>query len=284
MADYLRYCKFEELNFDDVFFDSLKNSYPNFLTWVANKVKKKEHAYVHYNKEGNLSGFLYLKVEHEKVDDVEPVILAPNIVKIGTFKIDSHGTRQGERFIKKAFDYCVINKADLCYVTLFNEQQALIALFEKYGFKRYGEKKGINENEVVMTKSFTSIVGDIFKDYPMINCQKASKHLLSIYPKYHSSMFPDSILKTEDASILSDVTYTNSIHKTYVSRMKDTLKLSRGDILVVYRTAEDGKAAEYNSVATSICVVEEIKEQAFYKILSSSIQMSVHIVYLIKKI
>ena len=132
---------------------------------------------------------------------------------------------------------------------------------------KHGEKEGtdVEGNEIVMIKRFDMIVGDIFKDYPMVDSRKMNKHILSIYPKYHSVMFPDSILKTENTSILSDVTYTNSIHKTYVCRMEDTLNLSKGDILVVYRTAEKGKSAEYNSVATSICVVESVRSQVDYK-------------------
>ena len=41
--------------------------------------------------------------------------------------------------------------------------------------------------------------------------------------------------------------------------MKGTERLKTGDTLVIYRTAPDGKSAEYSAVATSICVVEEVK-------------------------
>ena len=85
--------------------------------------------------------------------------------------------------------------------------------------------------------------------------------MLSIYPQYHSILFPDSILKTEDKGIISDISYTNSIHKIYVCRMDNVEHLKYGDILVLYRTAEAGKTAEYNAVATSIASVEEVKRQ-----------------------
>ena len=35
-----------------------------------------------------------------------------------------------------------------------------------------------------------------------------------------------------------------------------------GDIIVLYRTAEDGRSAEYSAVATSICVIEEVRKQS----------------------
>ena len=41
--------------------------------------------------------------------------------------------------------------------------------------------------------------------------------------------------------------------------MEGTDRLKTGDTLVIYRTASDGKSAEYSAVATSICVVEEVK-------------------------
>ena len=40
--------------------------------------------------------------------------------------------------------------------------------------------------------------------------------------------------------------------------------LKRGDILVLYRTSDFNKIAEYSSVVTSICVVEEVKNQGAF--------------------
>jgi len=42
---------------------------------------------------------------------------------------------------------------------------------------------------------------------------------LAVKPKYHSRLFPDSILKTEDSTIAKDISYTNSIHKIYIAAM-----------------------------------------------------------------
>lgn len=89
--------------------------------------------------------------------------------------------------------------------------------------------------------------------------------LLGIYPQYHSVMFPDSILNTENRGIITDVSYTNSIHKIYVCTMFNIENLCYGDILVLYRTAESDKSAEYSAVATSVGVVEEVKLQSEFK-------------------
>lgn len=43
--------------------------------------------------------------------------------------------------------------------------------------------------------------------------------------------------------------------------MKQVEMLKYGDIVIIYRTAENGKSAEYSAVATSVCVIEEVKNQ-----------------------
>jgi hypothetical protein len=84
-----------------------------------------------------VQGFLYLKRENGVVDDVNPRIIADDILKIGTMKVNHHGTRLGERFIKKAFDHAVKLNSDIVYVTVFEKHQALVNLFLKYGFKKH---------------------------------------------------------------------------------------------------------------------------------------------------
>ena len=42
--------------------------------------------------------------------------------------------------------------------------------------------------------------------------------------------------------------------------------ISKNDVTIMYRTTEDGKKAEYSSIATSICRVDEIKITKFNNI------------------
>jgi len=258
MGNNLEYERFEDINLQDDFFNSLKEDYCDFEQWFNRKRNNK--AFVHY--EGNkIDGFLFFKLEDDNVTDVEPPIYAKKIVKIGTFKINPHGTRLGERFIKKALDFAISENADLCYLTIFEKHEALIKLLTKYGFMYSGIKKTSDGEELVLVKNLKTVSGNIVYDYPLINTNERRKFLISIYPQYHSAMFPDSILKNEDSNIISDVTYTNSIHKIYVCRMNDIRSLRKGDILVIYRTKSEGRSAEYSSVATSICIVEKVRNQ-----------------------
>lgn len=250
--------KFSEINLEDPFFQSLRDDYPGFDGWF--KKKSDQDAYVQYEK-GKVIGFLYLKMEAYIVEDVIPNICAEKILKVGTFKIDAHGTKMGEQFIKVIMDYAENKNADVCYVTIYEKHETLIKLVKKYGFEPYGDKGDGKYKEKVYLKQMNKITGNIIKDFPLVNTRNAKKFLLSIYPKYHSVMFPDSILTTENKDIITDISYTNSIHKIYICTMEKVECLQYGDIVVLYRTAESGRSAEYSAVATSICVVESVKKQ-----------------------
>ncbi len=261
MSADLEYVYFSQVDLNDPFFASLKGDYEQFVAWFLKK--KDEKAYIHHNDCGMIDGFLYCKLEYGCIEDVTPNITGNKIVKVGTFKIDSHGTRLGERFIKKIFDFALERNADKCYVTIFEKQGPLIKLLCRYGFYTWGKKCSSNGDEIVLIKDMIQSSGDIVRDYPRFSIFGNQKYLLSIYPKYHTIFFPDSKLNSE-TNMLEDISYTNSIHKSYVCRMSNVGLLERGDILVIYRTNDSDNSAEYKSVATSLCVVEEIKSQSSF--------------------
>ena len=250
---------FAQIDLNDPFFQSLKDDYPSFEGWFEGK--KGENAFVQYDDSKKIVGFLFLKIEENIVDDITPNIIAGKILKVGTFKINAHGTKMGEQFIKIIMDYALYENVDVCYVTIFAKHKSLIDLVERFGFHYYGSKGAGEAKESVYLKNMRKSEDDIIIDYPRISFSKARKYILSIYPKYHSIMFPDSILTTENKNIIRDVSYTNSIHKVYVCSMEGVDSLKYGDILLIYRTAEEGRPAEYTAVASSICVVEEVKNQ-----------------------
>ena len=250
--------RFAEIDLNDTFFDSLKEDYPGFETWFQKKSKDNSKAYVQYTN-NNLQAFLYLKNESgEELSDVIPVRPACNRMKVGTFKIDAHNTKLGERFVKKIMDAALYMKADEIYVTIFPKHEGLIRILQRYGFNEEG-KKG---EELVLVKNMKALTGDIIKDYPLLTTTGKRKFLLSIYPKFHTKMFPDSILQNEESQkyeLIKDISYTNSIHKIYLCFMSDTAQLQRGDLIAIYRTKDDKGSARYRSVITSVCQIEEVK-------------------------
>jgi len=109
-------------------------------------------------------------------------------------------------------------------------------------------------------RSLTELSGDSIGDYPFIHTAGHRAWLLAIYPQYHTRLLPDSILNNEEREIVQDVSYSNTIHKVYISGLALS-RMSRGDIVIFYRTSDHQAPAYYRSVVTSICVVEEVRRR-----------------------
>ena len=251
--------KFSSINLNDTFFDSLKSDYSEFSNWFAKKSELGEEVFVQYGEQGDLLGFLFLKDESQEIDNkITPLMETKKRLKVGTFKIVPHNTRLGEKFIKKIMDYAVYGGYEEVYVTIYPKHECLINLLTKYGFKHYGEKL----KELVLIKNFSTCIGDMLSDYPLIQPKHKRKFMLSIYPKFHTQLFSDSILKNEVRNaedLVKDVSFSNSIHKVYICFMPKTANLKKGDILTIYRTNDGMGSARFRSVVTSVCQVEEVK-------------------------
>ncbi|MBY3619775.1 N-acetyltransferase [Acinetobacter sp. CUI P1] len=256
---------FNQINIEDPFFDTLKEDYPGFELWF--KRKGDEEAQVFYNQSDNLEAFLYMKTEEGPVNDVQPALEDGLWLKVGTMKVNPHGTRLGERFIKKIFDYAIVKDINKIYVTVFKKHEKLVEIFVKYGFIETGIKVSAAGEESVFTKDLKNKTNNILHDYPLVRSRGRSKHLLAIKPNYHTKLFPDSILNNESFDIIKDVSHTNSIHKVYISSMSGLASVTKGDLMVIYRTKAEQGPAWYTSVATSICVVEEMKSPREFKSL-----------------
>lgn len=207
--------------------------------------------------------FLYLKEEREEVTDVYPHLPAKHRLKVGTFKIDSRGTRRGERLMKKLLDIAIAQNVEEIYVTIFPELRLLplIRSFEKFGFVQCAVKRHASgKEEDVYLRDMRHTVGDTLKDYPFTDIRGNRFFQLSIMPEYHTRLFPDSILKNERKyDIIQDNSETNSIYKTYICWMQETRQLRPDDKLVIYRTNDKKGPANYRSVSTSVCTVLEVK-------------------------
>ena len=243
------------------FFDSFRDSYPRFYTWFAGK--SNEEAYICYNENDNILGFLYLKTEEktENYSDIIPPFQPKRRLKVGTYKVESTGFRLGERFIKIIFDNAIERKVDEIYVTLFvdrGELTALADLFMRWGFFKYGTKTTNGKQELVLVKrmGYYDPALSIKENYPNLNLKK-QKMILPIFPKYHTTLLPDSQLKTEnEIDFLGKLPHRYALQKVYISWAPEK-NVSQGDLLVFYRTGES-YPKKYSSVITTIGVVDEI--------------------------
>lgn len=248
---------FGNINVDDEFFDSFREDYPGFNQWF----NKKSDETVYISRLDNaISAFLYLKLEDEaeNYSDISPVFLRKRRLKIGTFKVTLNGFKLGERFLKIVFDNAIRYHVDEIYVTIFDrtiEQKRLISLLEDFGFGHHGHK----EEELVYVRSMANIknLDNPKFMYPYIPIAGNNIFFVSIYPQYHTELFPDSILNTESPDDFVEHTpFRNAISKVYISRAYER-DLKSGDVLLFYRTG-DRYPKIYSGVVTTIGIVENI--------------------------
>lgn len=252
---------FGEVNLNDSFFDSFRSDYKEFDSWFNKKCD--EIAYICVSEDAVL-GFLYVKVEgeYESYADINPVFSRKKRLKIGTFKVESTGFRLGERFIKIIIDNAVENNVEEIYVTLFDnrdELQALKYLLYRWGFRNHGYKNTENGKELVLVKDMLNYDKneDVKYNYPLTS-NDCNKYILPIFPKYHTTLLPDSILNTESSlDIIGNIPHRYALQKVYIS-WADTTGVKKGDILLFYRNGPFGTQKRYSSVLSTLGIVDEI--------------------------
>jgi len=157
--------------------------------------------------------------------------------------------------LKIVFDNALKQKVDEIYVTIFDtrpEQIRLIGLLESFGFKYHGVKSSSAGEEKVYIRDFKP---KFDKENPRFTYPYFSKKtniwFVSIFPEYHTELFPDSILKTESPiDFVENEPHRNAISKVYVSHSKER-NIKKGDTIVFYRTG-----GLHKGVVTTIGIAE----------------------------
>lgn len=255
---------FAEVNIKDSFFDSFREDYAEFDMWFNDK--SEESCYVCHS-DGNLTAFLFVKTESEKENysNISPIFQPKKRLKIGTLKVTGNGYKIGERFLKTIFDNAIQLKVEEIYVTLFTkrpEQEQLIEMLEEWGFVYHGLKTTKNGEERVYVRSFGKNLPKSIQNpkltFPFFS-RETDKYIIKIESQYHTELFPDSINTREDKSKYTEnEPHRNRISKAYISHSKDR-NLKSGDIVLIYRIGEEGTQKIYTSTITTICIVENIK-------------------------
>lgn len=250
--------KFGDIPIDQQFFDSFKLDYgPSFEKWYIRNWDKE--AYV-CGDNNNIVAFLSLKIEApstEDYSDITPSFPSKKRLKIRTMKVADNGYKIGERFIKIIFDNALNNKVDEIYVTLFSERPGKVELSEllkTYGFFLWGKK---NDFEDVMVRSMKKLFceNNPIETYPFFDFRK-NVFLVCVKGQYHTKLFPDSILRSEDpADYMDNKPYSNAIRKFFITNSYTNIPKC-GDILLFYRSDN----CRYRSVITTIGIVLNYKK------------------------
>ncbi len=254
---------FEEIDINNSFFDSFREDYNEFDSWF---IKKFDNVCYVCHSDGNLTAFLYIKVEEagsESYSEITPIFPKKKRLKIGTLKVVSNGYKIGERFLKIVFDNANQYKVEEVYVTIFEkrpEQDQLIEMLKDWGFVEHGIKTTKNGDEIVLTRNFNKAspinLSNPKYTFPFFS-RETRKYIIKIEHQYHTELFPDSINTREDKTkYIDNQPHRNRIGKVYISHSQDR-HLKTGDIIIIYRMGETSPK-RYSSTVTSICIVEDI--------------------------
>jgi len=256
------------IDHNEVFFDSLRDGYPEFDDWWREKCVRQHRACWVVYDDDKLAGLIVRK--DETAIDTDAVTKANKILKICTFKVapEKRGVKLGELLLKQVFWYAQANRYDLAYVTTYKDQSTLMSLLEFYGFQHVGDRKN---GELIYERSFSSakIVGkpgvshyeSARKNYPRFLANNDVKAFgIPIKEDYHDALYPDlwmprqGELFHEISSAYRPTRPGNTIRKVYLCRAPSNLG-DAGSILFFYK----GSSKEQPSQAiTALGVLESV--------------------------
>lgn len=256
MLDRLIWKRFADIDVNDVFFDSLREDYDGFDQWFLKKSKNDEKAMILTDEIG-VHAFLYLKLENEPIKTVSGTIPAKNRIKIGTLKLDETIGRQrlGEGIIGVALWKWQESKAEEVYVTVFEKQEKLVGLFNKFGFECFGKK---GNGELILGKSRRSInYTTAYTAFPFISPTTKKAGMIPINDYFHDRLFPysESIYTPFE---VEEVTAGNGITKVYVGSPYTVTHYSEGDIVGIYRKYTGEGPKGNRSAITSFCTITKV--------------------------
>lgn len=104
-----------------------------FNLWLAKCASKNRKCYSLIVEDELQAILIY---NSETVEDHKLLNIFEKALKICTFKVSdtAFGIKLGELFLHKMFEYCINQKLNFLYLTVYEKQEHLIKLLETFGF------------------------------------------------------------------------------------------------------------------------------------------------------
>ena len=254
--------KVHELDVRDPIFDTLKEDYPEFPTWLTRVSREQRDALLVRGEHGH-AAIAILKREMEGMPDLPGPLL-----KICTLKVaEGHsGQKYGELLLKTVFHQAHVENDAGIYLTVFDKHEQLIELIEDFGFEWRGDTT--RPAEKIYAKRHGA-AGDptglapldfhVRYGPPALTVDSAQVFLVPIEPRWHRVLFPDA--EPADDALLPAIAglavkpFGNAIRKAYLCNSPSRL-LSPGDILLFYRS-QDERAIWVVGVCEQVLVSSE---------------------------
>ncbi|MDR1680144.1 MAG: EVE domain-containing protein [Prevotellaceae bacterium] len=257
-----------EDKFSSSFFDSLREDYgiDSFNAWLQKCVHNDRKCYS-LIVENELQALLIYNVEN--VEDHQLPNIFEKALKICTFKVadTAFGIKLGELFLNKMFEYCINQKINYLYLTVYEKQTQLNELLNKFGFYRndFINKQGLPEIQMIkcLNKSKITILENEASMHPFyFDNSSVAKYAIPIQPQYYSTLFKDGKFRERTLFDNSDDSIReiqgNTILKAYISNAKiKTMK--QGDLLLFY-ASKNNKSIEPFGVVETCQIVNNFDE------------------------
>jgi ribosomal protein S18 acetylase RimI-like enzyme len=189
----------------DPIFESLRDGYPGFDQWWAEKCVKAMRKCWVVTDNGDLAGIVVRK--DERPGDTDAKLPGDKILKLCTFKVrpESRGIKLGELLLKNVLWFAQKNRYDVAYLTTYPEQVALVDLLEYYGFTHtYINSTGELVYEKSLSRERLLIQrGQSFFDAARLNyprfCAGSEVPVYGIPIKeaYHEILFPELVQRQQ---------------------------------------------------------------------------------------
>ena len=256
-----------EINKNQPFFESLRQSYDGFDKWFQKCATDKRKCWCIEDGDSNVVAICIYKHEQDARLTDNGEIIHGRILKLCTFKVDpkARGKKLGERLLYIAFDYCVKNDLDWVYLHTFGEEQkTLVGLCTDYGFSCLGKYKqdDVYIKPMKLRDDDCNSLESLIKYYPYFqDNESVQKFIIPIQPQFHEDLFPDfsnmkGTLFEKDQSL-----YTcqgNTIKKAYLCYAK-IKTIRKGDIILFYRS-KDRKSIQCMGIVEDVLFSENIDE------------------------
>ncbi|MFN3753001.1 hypothetical protein [Flavobacterium sp.] len=256
-----------EDKFSSVFFDSFKLDYGDYFdTWLKKCVQTNRKCYS-LIVDDELQALLIYNIEN--IEDHKLANIFEKVLKICTLKVadTAFGIKLGELFLNKMFEYCINQKLNYLYLTVYEKQEQLITLLDYFGFYRenFTNSQGLIEIRMIkcLNKSAINTKENTIDIHPFYHDDETiSKFAIPIRPNYYSNLFKDGKLRPPsifDASPDSvNEIQGNTIIKAYISNSK-IKNLKKGDILLFY-SSQTNKSIKPIGILETIKIVKDFDE------------------------
>lgn len=243
-----------ELNEQDPIFDSFREDYPDFDTWLSKcKQEHRQCWVVELAGRTDYAGVCIVNRQDRAWEDASDPTL-----KICTFKIanDVLGMKLGDLLLHAVFEFSKVNSFQTLFIETYRKQTRLIYLLEIYGFGFHKEKTD-KSGEIEFRKKMKP-TGEDTKLTPLdfhrmygpyqVSLEHSRLFVIPIEPRFHRMLFPN--LEAQGDLFAGQESYGNTLRKAYLCNAS-TNQVRQGDAVLFYRSQK-------RQGITAIGIVEDV--------------------------